>query len=389
MGMEVGPGSSSSQSFSAQERLLERAKNLGGPVGNVAEKDLFLTAPLTNDPLNFHWRETLEQSLSDCKEQGKRASFLQLLARVCGKKMVRCMANLVSSISGGRLFDAHRAYGVLPPQTLLTTKEGMPLVRLGKQIIAADLAECYRPKLWSISEEQAQSTSLAPSQMRYEVLPPKDGKNEYTVIYYIKREQELALIPVLSWMYQKVKPFLFASKSEWNAVQVDIDRNTALPKQISFESSNYTADPQSFESMAYQDMNLVVTIEKRESKWVHTLYQKNQKAKAQDVAEPFASDNRLELVFTNWHGSLDVKSMCEAKGYQSGPKRLMALQDAPMSFLDIDTYRTEAMDLREVWLERRKASQCQVLMPKRKDGYEVRNPIPQDLAGSVANIFET
>jgi hypothetical protein len=163
---------------------------------------------------------------------------------------------------------------------------------------------------------------------------------------------------------------LFGSRQDWEAIVIDINRNNAEPESMSFEVSNYTSDKSSFHLLNTNSFHLRVKMSKQDEKtWSHQVFQKNGDNKSSAVRDPFAQTSHPSLAFVLWNGSLDVEEMVKRRGYGvPGHHPTYELPDAPLSFLDIDTYCSEGIDLRAAWIDLRKQGQCVLRMPARKPG---------------------
>jgi hypothetical protein len=213
--------------------------------------------------------------------------------------------------------------------------------------------------------------------MRYEVLPPRQGKNSYSILYYIKRPHERMPFPFIGSLLDWVRPVLWGSRAEWNAIEVDIDRDKFVPESLNYESSNYSANPLSFETTTSSDLHLPAKATGSDKKWTVTLSQKDNRAKTREIESPFLSDTHAAFAFVNWNGDLDLVNAAKLLGYQS----LYPMEDPPLSFLDINTYRKEALDLRNAWLKRRQTGHCYLYFPPRKEAssFKVINLVPSEL----------
>lgn len=347
---------------------------------NIDMDDLFEPVALKNDASNSktnHFNDVCSQMLDDHVDRPKTRVLLQVVARIFGLTFARCMSNVIAHFTGCSWLDARRDYAILPKDALIVNSKGDVLAVDGTPLTAEKLANQYKPQMYTISEDQSIDDNLGVVEMRYEVLPPRLNKNSYSIVYYIRRERELMPVVFLGMVLDVIRPFFWGSKSEWSAVEIDIDRDTGEPNQLDFESTNYTGDPLSYEITSANDLHLPVKVIAKDKKWSHTLYQKDNRAKSREIQNPFEKDKHPNLVFVNWNGDLDLAGSAAITGYKmdgdvAEPKRLYKMKDAPLQFLDIMTYRKEGLDLRNHWLKRRKKGQCQMSFPARKDPKDFR-----------------
>lgn len=347
----------------------------GSRVGEINEADLFEPASAEKNKASqeaSHFKDVCEQMLADHVHRPKTRIFLQVVARMLGLTVARCISNVISFFTGQAWLEARRDYAILPMNARILNSKGEALKIEDKTLTAQELAERFKPRLYTISEDQATDESMKAAEIRYEVLPPREGKNSYSVIYYIRREREHMPIPLIGSLLDLLRPVLWATKSEWNAIEIDIDRDNGEPESLNYESCNYTGDPMSYEITSANDLNLPAKAVLRDKKWVHTLHQKDNRAKTHDIDNPFDKDTHPGFAFVNWNGGLDLTSATRLAGYQleaavTGKTRLYPMQDLSLKFLDIDTYRKEAIDLRNGWLKRRQTGHCYLFFPPRKD----------------------
>jgi hypothetical protein len=381
------------------------AKSLGGisvdradtssMVGEIQGADLYEAAP-TGSTLKAakasHFRDVSEQLLADHKDRPKTRVVLQVVARLLGLNIARCLSNLILYISGRAWLEARRDYAVLPSSAVLKNGQGESLLIDGKEITAQGLAERFKPNILTISEDQSIDENARPVEIRYEVLPPRQGKENYALVYYIRRPSEHAPIPVIGLLLDLIRPIFWATKSEWNAIEISIDRESGEPTTMNYEGSNYTGDPLSFEMTSSNDVHLPVKVVCRDKQWNHTLHQKDGRAKAHDIENPFEKSTHPSFAVVNWSGGLDLATSAQLLGYDTAEKvknkktTLYPMPDLPLKFLDIDTYRKEALDLRSQWLKRRQTGHCYLHFPPRKDPgkFKVVNLISEQLPSLIA-----
>lgn len=362
--------------------------------GEINDEDLFepSRAKGTPNPKASHFKDVIAQMLTDHADRPKTRVLLQIVARMLGLTIARCLSNIILYVTGCAWLEARRDYAVLPPEAKIVTATGEPLKVDGAELTVQKFAERFKPKMFTISEDQAIDENMKAVEIRYEVLPPREGKNSYSIIYYVRREREHMPIPLVGVLLDLIRPLLWATKSEWNAIEIDVDRNTGEPESLNYESTNYTADPLSYEITSTNDVHLPVKVALRDKKWTHTLYQKNNRGKSREIENPFQGDTRPSFTFVNWNGGLDLVNAAQLSGYKasaepSSKTRLYSMSDLPMRFLDIQTYRKEAIDLRNEWLKRRQTGHCYLYFGARKEPGEFRviNLVSDELPSLLAS----
>lgn len=388
--MKVG----SQTNAAALSGTLGESKPLASKVGEIDDQDLYV--PGTKDQQRSkasHFKDVCEQLLADHVNRPKTRMALQIVARILGLSVARCLSNIISFFTGSDLLGARRDYGLLPPHSVLLNAKDEPLKLNGQDMTAKMLAERFKPHIYTISEDQATDDSVRPAEIRYEVLPPdSQGKDTYALIYYVRRESERLPIPLIGTIWELIRPLLYGTKSEWNAIEIDIDRETGTPLSIAYESSNYTSDPLSYEMTGNNDVHLPAKVVLKDNKWTHTVNQKDGKGKSHVIENPFEKDTHPSFSFVNWDGDLDLVNAAKLLGYESQEsatnKRtlLYDMKDLPLSFLDIDTYRSQALDLRNLWLKRRQTGHCHLYFPPRKDASQFRviNLVKDQLPSLIA-----
>jgi hypothetical protein len=370
-------------------------RSAASKIGEINEGDLYVPASAANskeDSRACHFKDVCEQMLVDHADRPKTRVILQVVARVLGLTFARCLSNVIAYVSGRAWLDARRDYAVLPPNAVIVNSKGEPVKIEGVEMTAKLLAERFKPEMCTISEDQSIDENLRATEIRYEVLPPRQSKNHYALLYYIRRESEHLPIPILGLLLDWIRPLLYATKSEWNAIEVNIDRETGEPISMNYESSNYTGDPLSFEITSNNDVHLPAKVLLRDKKWVHTLHQKDNRAKTHEIENPFEKGTHPRFAFVNWNGALDLVGSTRLLGYDTEDKTtnkktlLYPMKELPLTFLDIDTYRKQALDLRNQWLKRRQTGHCYLYFPPRKDpkSFKVVNLVSEQLPSLIA-----
>lgn len=296
---------------------------------------------------------------SQCEEDNgvqKNSSISRFSARLLGEKNMRRLSNILACFGMNPVFEARRDYPVLQPDAKLKTSQNKPLMIDGAPVSVEDLAKRYQPKFKTVKPDEI-------SDLRYEVLPPKTGNHVYSIMYYFKRETENMPIPIIGKMYDWLRVILFTNKHDWEVVQVDVNRDTGEAEGLSYETSNYTDNPVSYDTIQTRNLHLMAKLSKQNGKWQHTVYQKNAQSRTIEVADPFENAVGPSLVLVSWNGSLDLESEYRRRG---GTQLSDCLQQNPLSFLDIRTFRQEGMDLRVLWTQTRKQGRCVMWMPARK-----------------------
>lgn len=372
----------------------ESSSEASSKVGEINDGDLFEAEQgvfSQKAAKASHFREVCEQMLEDHKDRPKTRVVLQVVARLLGLTIARCLSNMILYFTGQIFLEARRDYAVLPPSAVLKNSEGTPLLIEGKEITAQGLAERFKPNMSTISEDQSIDENYRPVEIRYEVLPPRQGKENYALVYYIRRTTEHMPIPVIGMLLDLIRPIFWSTKSEWNAIEINIDRETGEPLSINYEGSNYTGDPLSFEMTSTNDVHLPVKVVCRKNQWNHTLHQRDGRAKAHNIENPFAVSTHPNFAFVNWSGGLDLATSAKLFGYEVAESVrnrntvLYPLPDLPLAFLDIHTYREQAIDLRNAWLKRRQSGHCHLHFPPRKDPskFKIVNLVSEQLPSLI------
>ena len=265
---------------------------------------------------SFHFKETCDQRMADDTRQ-KPKILAQILARLFGQKPMRQISNFFSNFGMGIFFDAQRDYAVLPTSCVIKTSQGLPLKIKGQEQTAQSFAEQFKPQFLTISPIQAVDKTIQVKEMRYEILPPSQGKSHYTIIYYVRRKSESLPVPILGKLYDWIRPILYGSKEDWEPIQINVHRDTGEPEAIVYETSNYTGDGGTFDLVSPKNLHLCTKIMKQKNgSWRHSVYQKDGNVKSVDIENPF-HDNQLEMIFVSWNGLYDVRQMVEKRGYQT------------------------------------------------------------------------
>lgn len=264
--------------------------------------------------------------------------FVYGMSLLLGQKTTRRLSNLISCTGLPQFYPARREYPILGPSD--------------------EMAARFQPKLSTMSE-----AIIKPRQIRYEILPKAEDKNYCSIIYYVGMETENLPIPVIGKLYDLARPVLFGAKHDWEAIQVDIDEKTQEPIGLSFETSNYSNSPESFDLVGSKDMHLFTRVEKKpDGTWEYTVQQKNGKIQKSTVSNPFKDGDQVNLSFVCWNGSFDL---CDRVS-QNSELKLYPFESPKPEFLDIDTYRQEGIDLRMDWLMKRKIGKFNLPMPQRE-----------------------
>lgn len=372
-------------------------KSADTKVGEIDEGDLFEVNKASKAEANAkasHFKDVSEQLLSDHANRPRTRVILQIVARVLGHKVARGLSNVIAYLTGRVWLEARRNYGCLPPETLLKNKDGEALVVDGKPMTARDLAQRHLPRIYTINEDQSIDDNLKATEIRWEVYSPVPGKNDYSIVYYVRRQSEHMPIPVLGYLLDLMRPLFFSTRSRWNAIEIDVDRNRGEPVAIKYESSNYTGDPFSYEITSASDLHLPARVVNTDGQWTHTLHQKDNRAKKHDIENPFEGSTRPEFAFVNWNGSLDLVKSAKLLGYDvkvagTQKKALFEMADLSSDFLGIQTYQSEAIDLQgNDWLKRRQDGRCLLYFPPRKDPSQFRvvNLISEELPSLIAQV---
>jgi hypothetical protein len=265
------------------------------------------------------------------------------------------LSNLLNACRCADIYPAHRDYAVLPPQARLKFDPGT----------AEALAQRYVPSFKTLKAEHGCDASVAPKQLRYEVLPPKAGNPVYSIIYYVGMDTEKLPIPVIGKMYSWARVLLYGAQQDWEAIQVDVNAHTGRPEGLSYESSNYTGDPATFDTIQRRNLHLRTRVAlARDGSWQHTIYQKNGQARSVETTDPFEGDKGPAMLVVAWNGSFDLQAVARHRGVD----KMFDFSDQPerLAFLSIKDIRATSMDLRVSWTQARKEGQTVMRMPARK-----------------------
>ncbi|MEI6805626.1 MAG: hypothetical protein WCK49_03855 [Myxococcaceae bacterium] len=264
------------------------------------------------------------------------------MSQVLGQMLTRRFSNLLSCAGLGQFLPAQREYSVLQPWDELATR--------------------FQPKIFTISENQSKDPGLKPNQLRYEILPPQKDSNCYSIIYFLGLPTEKLPVPILGTLYDCVRPVLFGSKHDWEAIQIDIDRDTMEPVGMSFETCNYSNAPDTYDLISRKDLHLFTKISKTPNgTWKREIQQKNGTIQTTEVQNPFRDSTHANMAVVSWNTSLDL---CDQVAQNSNLK-LYPVDMPDTQFMDMDTYRKEGIDLRAAWLEKRRLGKFILKLPAR------------------------
>lgn len=299
--------------------------------------------PISSSLNNDVFERACRQYLKDRNEKPQGPGVIAYgLSLILGELTLRRVSNLTAGLGLGQFYPAERSYPVLPPDNLL--------------------AERYAPKLFTINENQSKQESLKPEQLRYEILPAQQGQNYYSIVYYVGLPTEQLPFPVLVKLYDWVRPILFGSRKDWEGIQIDINQDTQQPVGISFETSNYSDTPDTYDLVSRRDLHLYTRISKLpDGSWQRTVQQTNGKIQTSKVESPFVDSQHPEIAIVSWNTSFDV---CNQVALHPELK-LFDLEQPKLEFMDIDTYKKEGIDLRATWLNKRRLSNLILRLPKR------------------------
>lgn len=296
---------------------------------------MFSTQELSSSGIATHpvdkFSNACQQYLEDHHRQPEGPGlFVYGMSQILGQTFTRRFSNLVSCLGFGQFFPAQRDYPVLPP--------------------CDEIALRFQPRLFTTNTNQIQDAEIQPNQLRYEILPTQQDKDYYSIVYYIGAPTEKLSSSILSKLYELVRPILYGSKSDWEAVQVDIHKNTQEPIGLSFETCNYSNLPQGYYLMRQEDLHLPAKISRMpDGTWVYSVQQKNKTVQRTEIAHPFKEGTHADLCIVSWNSSLDI---CDRVAEKSELK-VYPLENLTPQFMDIDTYQAEGIDLRATWLEKR------------------------------------
>ena len=308
-----------------------------------------LTA-VNNLPLDS-FSNACHQYLEDHEHKPQGAGmFVYGMSKILGQTFTRRLSNFTSYIGLGQFYPAERDYPILTP--------------------CDDMAKRFQPNLFTIDLKQSQAAGLKPNQLRYEILPPQEDRNYYSIVYFVGLPTEKLPIPVLGELYDLARPVLFGSKQDWEGIQIDINKDTLDPVGISFETSNYTNSADTYNLISRKDMHLFTKISKMsDGTWTHTIQQKNGKIQTTDVPNPFRDGLHVNMAIVLWNTSLDL---CDRVAGNSELK-LYPLKTPAVQFMDMDTYRKEGIDLRATWLSQRRLGKFTLRLPPRSDPAQPRS----------------
>lgn len=282
------------------------------------------------DEFNNAFRQCLEDHRRQPEGPGV---FVYGMSQILGQTFTRRLSNLISCLGLGHFYPAQRNYPVLSSSD--------------------ELAQKFQPRLSTMNEQQ-----IKPTQLRYEILPTHKDKNSYSIVYYVGFPAEELPVPILGKLYNLIRPILYGSGQDWEAIRVDIDKNTEEPIGLSYETSNYANKPDSYYSARQEDLHLLTKVTKMpDGTWMHMISQKNGSVQTSPVENPFKDSTHAALCLVAWNGSLDIGERVA----RNSNLTQYALDDSQLQFLDIDTYQNEGFDLRATWLNK----QMNLVLPAR------------------------
>ena len=288
------------------------------------------------------------QHAKDLVHADSSGPVTKMMLRVLGKNFTRRVSNLFKCMGIGSFLEAVRTYMILGPEVFVRKTDGARLQVDGQDINMAQLAARFKPKIFTINAERLNDPDLKPTDIRYEVLPPKDS-DCLSIIYYIKAEDEHMPIPIIGKLYGLVRPVLWGSKPDWEAVVVDVNRNTGEAEKLTYETCNLTANPASYYALSPRDLHLKCEVEKQnDGSWMHSLKHKG-KLKTKTVEDPFLESNNVGMAYISWNGGFELGSVCEQLGYGEGDRLLEQTEEAPLNFLSSKKYGEGGFDLKVGW----------------------------------------
>lgn len=314
------------------------------------------------------------QYQNDSKDDEAISGVSGFMLKTLGLTATRRISNLIRDIGIGEFLQAKRTYPVFDPESRIEKRDGTALIISSREIRAGELAHRFRPILFTINEERLLNSALVAKEIRFEVLPPKRGSTEISILYYVKTDDEDMPIPVLGKLYDWVRPMLWGSKADWEVIQLDVDLETGKPVRLIYETSNCTSDPKSYYACKPSSLHLKCVVENKDRAWTHTTFQKNGESKTCEVLDPFKHSDRPNVAYVAWNGSFEMCSVLRDKGYGKHEQRLWQLDDPTCSFLDIATYKKEGFDLRAGLFRDRKKGEIELPLGSRP-GVLVEEPV--------------
>lgn len=231
--------------------------------------------------------------------------------------LTRRISNLLEQLGLKGIKPAKRDYAVLLPTSELK----------GTYLTVADIAKVCRPKLYSIHAERIEDPQVMPFEMLYEVFEVGDGL--YRVIYYVGYHGEHLPVPYLGGFYDKLRPILYGSKDDYEAVCLDVDVREKRVTALRFDAGKCSEKPGSYWQL--------------DEALLHQYTQRYASEGAEDSLMP------VSMVITAWNGTFDTLENVSRLGYGKD-KPLYQCQDVQLSFLDDAAYARTGMDLRVPWL---------------------------------------
>lgn len=275
---------------------------------------------------------------------GIRASaFGKKLACVFGNTFTRRFSNAIACTGLRHFFPAVRSYDVLPPNAKLTSSDGSVIIMNGFHLSADRLAHLLKPIVFTINSSRLNNGDLSPSTLWYEVLPPSDHQQQYySIKYYIGCNDEDHPHSMINRLYDAVRPILWGSKRDVEALKVQFDRDSGQVHSLTFESSNYSADPKSYYASGTRTTHQLREVTNNyDGTWSYVPAQDAYPIAAEKLKNPLGEFEHPELVFVSWNGAFDLRERVQNKGHAS-----LRTEQPILQFLDAYTYTREGMDLR-------------------------------------------
>lgn len=326
-----------------------------------------------------HASEVYEQIMHDAEQTPPAATVTRFFARILGDNFVRRVSNFFRLFNSRELYCARREYPVLPQTAQLRKSNGSLALEDGQAVTAKAIAERYKPATYTINKERIDDPGLTPDDMRYEVLPPKDGSSFYSIIYYIKSEDENMPLPVIGKIYDWLRPILWGSKADWEALQIDIDRDSLTPVGSTFETCLYNGNPKSYYTNVANKLHVRVDVKKLSNgAWEHIVYRRNGTKTTSSINDPFQDSTHVKLAYVSWNGNFDIVESLQKRQYcltttVDHEQNMWITAQPGLEFLDIRTYRDQGFDLRSQWLRARKVGQCVMQLPARQGSGRTRS----------------
>ena len=242
---------------------------------------------------------------------------------------LRRASNFFRSFGFGEFDPAQRSYEIVKPNDAISG------------ILVDELAQRFEPSLFNTNPERTLDPRVRHFDTRYEVLPPSQENPNYSFIYYFGFRGERHPIALVRFFYDSIRPMLWGSSNDWEAVRVDVDPKSLKPNFIEFETSKYDR----YNDCKPDDLHLLCQIQPIDDKEaLHTVFRKDGTQEQKEIPNPFLSPS-LPIACTSWNGSFDILSgALPEDAYKMEAK-----------FLDDDTFSKEGFDLRTQWLNDRKS----------------------------------